>query len=290
MIANRQRIGIALLIVAALLAGCAGGSSDMRPILAMDGSRMDVHEPIEQGRAFLVTGQYGLAVDALSRVLHDQPASVRALNLIAEAYDRLHRYDLADRYHVEALAIDPNSLAALNNWGFSYLVRGDRARAKGLLERAEAIKSDNPVVLANLQLATEGQAAASTNGTPSALAVDDTIDIPISEHVSMVRRTGQLVRLAPGVQLLVTTAPVAPQEQPVSSEPPRESKVEIAPLPYVITQQEPAGVDPRVRNLAALQRLLDSSPFGFFPDVDDFNLQRPAGTASIGQTAYRLAG
>jgi tetratricopeptide (TPR) repeat protein len=287
MIANRQRIGIALLIVAALLAGCAGGSSDVRPILAMDGSRMDVHDPVEQGRAFLVTGQYGLAVDALSRVLHDQPANVRALNLIAEAYDRLHRYDLADRYHAEALEIDPNSLAALNNWGFSYLVRGDRARAKGLLARAEAIKSDNPVVLANLQLATEGQAAASTNGTPSALAVDDTVDIPISEHVSMVRRTGQLVRLAPGVQLLVTTAPVAP---PVSSEAPRESTVEIAPLPYVITQQEPAGVDPRVRNLAALQRLLDSSPFGFFPDVDDFNLQRPAGTASIGQTAYRLAG
>jgi tetratricopeptide (TPR) repeat protein len=287
MIANRQRIGIALLIVAALLAGCAGGSSDVRPILAMDGSRMDVHDPIEQGRAFLVTGQYGLAVDALSRVLHDQPANVRALNLIAEAYDRLHRYDLADRYHAEALEIDPNSLAALNNWGFSYLVRGDRARAKGLLARAEAIKSDNPVVLANLQLATEGQAAASTNGTPSALAVDDTVDIPISEHVSMVRRTGQLVRLAPGVQLLVTTAPVAP---PVSSEAPRESTVEIAPLPYVITQQEPAGVDPRVRNLAALQRLLDPSPFGFFPDVDDFNLQRPAGTGSIGQTAYRLAG
>jgi tetratricopeptide (TPR) repeat protein len=287
MIANRQRIGIALLIVAALLAGCAGGSSDVRPILAMDGSRMDVHDPVEQGRAFLVTGQYGLAVDALSRVLHDQPANVRALNLIAEAYDRLHRYDLADRYHAEALEIDPNSLAALNNWGFSYLVRGDRARAKGLLARAEAIKSDNPVVLANLQLATEGQAAASTNGTPSALAVDDTVDIPISEHVSMVRRTGQLVRLAPGVQLLVTTAPVAP---PVSSEAPRESTVEIAPLPYVITQQEPAGVDPRVRNLAALQRLLDPSPFGFFPDVDDFNLQRPAGTGSIGQTAYRLAG
>jgi len=295
MMAYRYRIGIALLIAAASLAGCAGGSSDVRPVMAIDGSRMELQEPIEQGRAQLVTGQYGLAIDTLSRVLHDQPSNVRALNLIAEAYDRLHRYDLGDRYHAKALEIDPNSVAALNNWGFSYLVRGNKARAKDLLVRAEAIKGDQPVVLANLRLVTGGEPAAPADATQSARVPTDTVEVPISGHVSVVRRTGQLVRVAPGVQLLVTTAPT-PQQQPTSIEPIPQQAAEALPLPYIVTQRDPAGVDSRVRNLAALQQLLDPSPFGFFPDVDDFNHPRAGvGSAattgwSVGQVGYRLAG
>jgi tetratricopeptide (TPR) repeat protein len=202
---------------------------------------------------------------------------VRALNLIAEAYDRLHRYDLADRYHAEALEADPESVAALNNWGFSYLVRGDKTRAIGLLQRAVAIKGDQPVVLANLRLATGGDAAAS--GTSP--AADGASEIPLGEHVTLVRRTGTLVRVAPGVQLLVTRIPPpsAPDVQ-VSERAVAPGKVQIAPLSF-LAQPEPAGADPRTRNLAALQRLLDPSPFGFFPEVDDFNLKRQAGTGPI---------
>jgi tetratricopeptide (TPR) repeat protein len=263
--------------------------------MAMDGSRMELQDPVEQGRALLVTGQYGLAIDALSRVLHDQPGSVRALNLIAEAYDRLHRYDLGDRYHAKALEVDPNSVAALNNWGFSYLVRGDRARAKDLLERAEAIKADQPVVLANLRLVNGGEPATTANVAQSARAVDGTVEIPLSGHVTLVRRTGQLVRVAPGVQLLVTVPPPA-QPQPMAAEASPQKAIEAAPLPYIVTQRRPVDVDGRFRNLAALQQLLDPSPFGFFPDVDDFNHPRTGvGSAaitgwSVGQAGYRLAG
>jgi tetratricopeptide (TPR) repeat protein len=263
--------------------------------MAMDGSRMELQDPVEQGRALLVTGQYGLAIDALSRVLHDQPDSVRALNLIAEAYDRLHRFDLADRYHAKALEVDPNSVAALNNWGFSYLVRGDKARAKALLERAVAVKGDQPVVLANLRLVGDGEPAAPAGAIQAVRTVDDTIEIPLSGHVSLVHRTGQLVRMAPGVQLLVTTAP-AVQPQPTSIEASPQKAVEAAPLPYIVARHEPIDADTRVRNLAALQQLLDPSPFGFFPDIDEFNHPRTGvGTAaitgwSVGQTGYRLAG
>jgi tetratricopeptide (TPR) repeat protein len=269
-----------LAVVAGALAGCAGPRGDIRPMIAVDGDRMDVEDPVDNGRAMLVTGQYGLAIDALSGVLHDDPRNVRALNLIAEAYDRLHRYDLADRFYGEALEADPNSVAALNNWGFSYLVRGDKTRAIGLLQRAAAIKGDQAVVLANLRLATGGDAAAS--GTPPAApAADGASEIPLGEHVTLVRRTGTLVRVAPGVQLLVTRSPPpsAPDVQ-VSDRAVAPGEVQIAPL-YFLAQPEPAGADPRTRNLAALQRLLDPSPFGFFPEVDDFNLKRQAGTGPI---------
>jgi tetratricopeptide (TPR) repeat protein len=296
MISNRQRTAIAIVIAAAFLAGCSGMGGDMHPVIAMDGDRMDVQDPVANGRALLVTGQYGLAIDALSRVLHDDPNNVRALNLIAEAYDRLHRYDLADRYHAQALEVDPNSVAALNNWGFSYLVRGNKSRAIELLERAEAIKSDQPIVLANLKLAGGDAEAPSAVSTTGLSAGDDATDVPVSRHVMLVRRTANLVRIAPGVQMLVTIAPAASRMQPAPRQTAWQSVTEIAPLPYIVIRRHPVDIDTRARNLAALQRLLDPSLFGLLRDVDDFSLTSGArlglavnSAQSIDPAGYRPA-
>jgi hypothetical protein len=174
------------------------------------------------------------------------------------------------------------------------------------------------VVVANLRLATGGAADASREVAPAPAASDQS-EIRISEHVMLVRRTGKLTRLAPGVQLLVTTTPAVP-ELPIPVPPAPEVKVSeaqipdlrvasaqvsggpplpaigIAPLSY-IAQPEPAEADPRVRNLAALQRLLDPSPFGYFPEIDDFNLKRQADSRPVGLSGsitmpagYRPAG
>jgi tetratricopeptide (TPR) repeat protein len=278
MIPLQQRAVLVLVVAAAFLGGCSGMWEGSRPVIAMDGSRMDVQDPVSNGRALLVTGQYGLAIDALSRVLHDDPANVRALTLMAEAYDRLHRYDLADRYHADALEIDPNAVAALNNWGFSLLVRGDKARAVALLRRAEAVKGDQPVVLANLRLAGEDATASSAAPIAGPPAGDGETDISLGEHVTLVRRTGVLVRMAPGVQLLLTTAPEA---HPAFDQLAARSAPDSAPLPYLVMRQEPADIDARVKNLAALQQLLDPSPFGVFRDVDDFNLAGGMGMGPV---------
>jgi tetratricopeptide (TPR) repeat protein len=285
-----RRYLVLVTLAAGLLAGCAGNSGGVRPMIAMDGTRMDLQDPVENGRALLVTGQYGLAIEALSRVVHDEPGNVRALNLIAEAYALLHRYDLADRYHAQALEIDPNSVAALNNLGFSHLVRGDRTRAADLLERAAAIDGDQPVVAANLRLAADASAARKEPASSEA-SLDAMGDVAISDHVVMVRRTGKLVRLAPGVQLLITEASPIIEKQPVSTGVLPPVSRAAAPLPYIAIQQEAAS-DPRTRVLAALQRLLDPSPFGFFPEVDDFNQMWGAGSGtarSVGQSVAALA-
>lgn len=272
-----------LLILAGLLAGCAGGFDGARPVIAMDGTRIEVQDPVENGRALLLTGQYGLAIEALSAVLHDEPQNVRALNLIAEAYARLHRFDLADRYHAEALEIDPNSVAALNNWGFSELVRGDRTRATALLQRAAAIDAGQPVVAANLRLATGDVPAAAAQ--PGVANIAASGEVAISNHVVVLRRTGKLVRLAPGVQLLITSGAPAEATQPaVSSAAPRPITGLHVPLPYLPSAAPVAsGADPRARVLAALQRLLDPSPFAFFPEVDDYNAMWRAGAWMAGE-------
>jgi len=277
MFASQQRIGIALVAAALLLAGCAG-TSNVRAVIAMDGASMNVQDPVENGRALLVTGQYGLAIDALSRILHDDPRNARTLTLLAEAYDRLHRYDLADRYHGEALQVDPNFVAALNNWGYSYLVRGDKARAVGLLERAAAVKKDHPVIVANLRLAA-GSADAEAQHLAVSPAAETTDDVQISEHVAVVRRTGRLVRVAPGVQMLLTAAPIGSSGGELKAR-----SVELTTFPPISGQSTPTAGDPTARLLGALQRLLDPSPFRFFPEVDDFARQLRADSGAASQS------
>src|SRR5688572_3214428 len=134
----KRTFGMALIGFGLLLGGCAVGSGDARPIMApamsMDGQKFDLQDPVENGRALVLTGQFGLAVDVLSRAAQTDPHNARALTLLAVAYGQLKRFDLADRYHAQALEADPDSVAALNNWGYSYLVRGDKIRAADLLE------------------------------------------------------------------------------------------------------------------------------------------------------------
>lgn len=280
----RKSVGILMLGLGGLLAGCAGGAGDMRPVMTVDGQVLDVRDPVENGRAQILTGQLGLAVDTLSRAVSDDPRNARALTLLAVAYGELKRFDLADRYHAEALAVDPDSVAALNNWGYSYLVRGDRMRATGLLERAAMVGEGRPIVAANLALARGDDAATAASAMPAAADTDAEVSIRLSEHVMLVRRTGRLVRLARGVQMLLTTGP-APQQE--------------LPAPRLLADAGPAAgmTDTRFALFRALFALVDGetsagvagmtmmdqladaslaarpSPFGYFPDVDDFTRQ-----------------
>lgn len=238
----RQLLGFALLAAALAVSGCAGISGAVRPAMTIDGQEVDFNDPVERGRGLVATGQYGLAIDTLSELVHDDPRNVRALNLLAVTYAQLKRYDLADRYHQQALGVDPNSVAALNNLGYSHLMRGNAAQAIGLLERAATVGKGDPVVAANLALAT---------GRPDALAMEPDAEaappvveesIRISDHVTLVRRTGQLRRVAPSVQLLITVAPSAmPEPKPAT----------------VLSSAVGSGPDPRFKLFRQLFSMLE---------------------------------
>jgi len=195
------RLSRALFLVA-LLAACSD-DYDVRPVVAMGGVSMNVEDPLESGRALLVSGQYGLAVETLDRLVRREPTNPRAMTLLAVAYDRLHRTDLADRYYGAALAADPHFVAALNNWGYSHLLRRDYAEAARLLRLAAAVKGHNPVVEANLKLLNGGPDAAPSEAAEPTHPPPPRV-IPIGAHVSIDTRIVPLVRMAPGVQLLVT--------------------------------------------------------------------------------------
>lgn len=271
------RNSLVLAAIGALLAACAGGPEDGRPMLAVDGNQFDMQDPIEAGRAYLASGQNGLAIDRLTQSVQDDPGNIRALTLLAVAYGRIGRYDLSDRYNAAALAIDPSSVTALNNLGYSYLVRGDRTRAIGLLERAAAIDASRPIVAANLADAIGKTAVDPAPRQPLAAIARD---VPLSKHVTLVRRTGRLVRLAPGVQMLLTTSqepeqtttplgPLAPPQLQVT-EPVQPSPV--SPPDPIIAQFRRLFAIQEGHQLAEIDVIVQPSPFGFFPSVDDFTL------------------
>lgn len=200
-----RRIGIgAIMLAIGLLGGC-GGLADVRPVIAMDGESIDLANPVEAGRAFLVTGQYGLAIDTLTRVVQAEPRNPRALSLLALGYDHLRRYDLADRYYAAALDVDPQHAMTLNNWGYSRLLRREYAEADRLLRLASQARANDPVIEANLRLRANAGKEKSTEAPPTPAVAGASPDlVRVADHVFMMKRRANVVRVAPGIQLLMT--------------------------------------------------------------------------------------
>jgi hypothetical protein len=61
-----------------------------------------------QGRAYLASGQTGLAIEAFQRALGANEPAAPALNGMGVAFARLGRYDVAERMFQEAMAVDPS--------------------------------------------------------------------------------------------------------------------------------------------------------------------------------------
>jgi Flp pilus assembly protein TadD len=80
------------------------------------------------------------------------PKSVEAWVGLAASYDKLKRFDLADRAYQQAIRLAGPTTEILNNQGYSYMLRGDRRRARIKLLEAQARDPGNPYVQNNLDL------------------------------------------------------------------------------------------------------------------------------------------
>ena len=84
--------------------------------------------------------------------MEKHPHDAEAWVGLAASYDRLHRFDLADRAYAEAIRIVGPTAQILNDQGFSYMLRGDFARAQKKLQDAQLKDPANPYIQANLRL------------------------------------------------------------------------------------------------------------------------------------------
>jgi tetratricopeptide (TPR) repeat protein len=112
----------------------------------------DPHDDVQLGKRYFRSNNFGLAEKSFRNAVEKHPHDAEAWVGLAASYDRLHRFDLADRAYAEAIRIVGRTPEILNNQGFSYMLRGDYARARKALDDAQAKDPGNPYIQANLRL------------------------------------------------------------------------------------------------------------------------------------------
>jgi tetratricopeptide (TPR) repeat protein len=117
----------------------------------------DPNDDLNLGKRHFRAQNYGLAERYFRRAVEKSPRDSEAWLGLAASYDRLRRFDLADRAYSQLLQLLGPAPEVLNNQGYSYMLRGDYRRARQLLLQAQAKAPDNPYVRSNLDLLARSQ-------------------------------------------------------------------------------------------------------------------------------------
>ena len=112
----------------------------------------DPYDDLNTGKKLYRSANYGLAERHFRRAVESRPKDAEAWVGLAASYDQLRRFELADRAYNQAIGIVGKTPELLNNQGYSYMLRGDYARARVTLMQAKAKDPDNPYVRNNLEL------------------------------------------------------------------------------------------------------------------------------------------
>jgi len=115
----------------------------------------DPYDALSLGKKQYRANNFGLAEKYFRRAVETHPRDAEAWVGLAASYDRLRRFDLADRAYAQAVHIVGPTAEILNNEGFSYMLRGDYAQARAKLVEAHVIEPGNPYVANNLHLLNE---------------------------------------------------------------------------------------------------------------------------------------
>jgi len=109
-------------------------------------------EPLRMGIEHFNRGNYGIAERYFRDATEKAPKDPTAWIGLAASYDRIARFDLADRAYVYAIRLVGETTEILNNQGYSYMLRGDLVKARAKFVKALEREPNNPTILNNLQL------------------------------------------------------------------------------------------------------------------------------------------
>jgi Flp pilus assembly protein TadD len=139
-------------IVAANLMGCRSAlHADATPLLPPSDERPS-DEPLYLAKLHFRNGDYGLAEEYYRRAVEANPNSIDAWLGLAATYDRLNRYDLAERAYRTLISKVGYTPVVLNNLGYHYLLAGNLDEARKYLMQANQKDPGNPQILSNLSL------------------------------------------------------------------------------------------------------------------------------------------
>jgi Flp pilus assembly protein TadD len=115
----------------------------------------DPNDDLSLGKKQYRANNFGLAEKHFRHAVELHPNDAEAWMGLAASYDRLRRFDLADRAYKQATSILGPTVEILNNEGYSYMLRGDYKRARAKLRAAQHKDPGNKYVANNLKLLNE---------------------------------------------------------------------------------------------------------------------------------------
>lgn len=150
-----KRIGAAAFVALFALAGC----SALPPEYRVDPLRdlptygaLPAETQTQKGKRYYRDGDYGLAEKSFRKAVEEDHNDAEGWLGLAASYDRLKRFDLADRAYDVVIKLVGYTPTVLNNLGYHQLLLGNRDAAKKDLVAAQNGDPKNPFIQNNLLL------------------------------------------------------------------------------------------------------------------------------------------
>ena len=146
-------MGMAAILAALTVGGCTTQGVDKTATTSIQQVPEDVSAAdLNAGKAQFREANYGLAEQHFRKAVELRGDNSEAWMGLAASYDQLGRFDFADRAYDQLLKVAGRRPEVLNNMGYSQLLRGNRKKARQLLDEARNGMADPAVVEANLAL------------------------------------------------------------------------------------------------------------------------------------------
>lgn len=116
------------------LAGCAAPGPEVRVRAQAGVAAVEGEGGLQQAQFLYARGEYALAIEAYRKVIRFSPQNALGYAGLAASYDRIGRFDLADRYYQLALALQPRNPDLARNYAGALARQGFDQRAARLLQ------------------------------------------------------------------------------------------------------------------------------------------------------------
>ncbi len=118
------------------------------------------NQVLQVAQAQFAQGNFGHAARYYERAVEIAPQSGEAWLGLAASYDQVRRFDLADRAYREAGKYLGHRAEYYNGIGYSYMLRGELAKAQSQFLKAQELDPSNPTINNNLQMLRDALAQA----------------------------------------------------------------------------------------------------------------------------------
>ena len=147
------KIRIAALAALVCLTGCQTATVDGMQTTSIGNKVKPIAQSdLKMGKEQFYDANYGLAEKHFRKAVEMRADDAEAWMGLAASYDQLGRFDFADRAYDQLFKVAGRKPQIVSNYGYSYLLRGDKKKASKLFKEAAASLPNDPRIMANQKL------------------------------------------------------------------------------------------------------------------------------------------